>query len=156
MVGSNITWTSAGVFGPGQVQYYRYAWDQSPTHTFADTETQWSAGPLATTPTAAGTWYLHVKGYNGVDVGNGTYDYAVTATQPATLQLLSIINSNGIVSLTWNSVSGSVYRVEYTPDLGADTWSNLVPDVQATDTTASTTDDTGGAGQRFYRVLMLP
>ena len=82
--------------------------------------------------------------------------FTINATQPATLQLLSIINSNGVVSLTWNSVSGTVYRVQYTPELGIDTWSNLVPDVQATGTTASTSDDTGGAGQRFYRVLQLP
>ena len=32
-----------------------------------------------TSPTAGGTWYLHVKGYNGDSVGNGTYDYSVTA-----------------------------------------------------------------------------
>ena len=109
-------------------------------------------------PQSGGTWYLHAKGYNGADVGNGTYNYAITATEPQTqtLQISSIVNSNGMVSLTWNSVSGLVYRVQYTPDLGGDTWSNLVPDVQAIDTTASTSDDTGGAIQRFYRVILLP
>src|SRR5262249_41590850 len=75
--GENITWTAVNGFGPGKLQYYRYAWDQSPTHTFADTDTQWSSGTLITTPTSAGNWYLHVKGYNGADVGNGTYDYAI-------------------------------------------------------------------------------
>jgi hypothetical protein len=38
----------------------------------------WSSGTLNTTPTSDGTWYLHLKGHNGADVANGTYDYAVT------------------------------------------------------------------------------
>ena len=46
-MGSNVTWTAASGFGPGQVQYYRYAWDSSPTHTWKDTETQWSSGTTA-------------------------------------------------------------------------------------------------------------
>jgi len=40
--------------------------------------------------------------------------------------------------------------------LGSSNWTDLVPDVQATANTASATDDTGGAIQRFYRVLRLP
>jgi len=155
VVGSNITWTADG-FGPGKVQYYRYAWDQSPTYAFNDTETQWFGGTIVTTPGAVGDWYLHVKGYNGADIGNGTYDYAIGVTQPQAPQILSILNSNGIVWLTWSAVSGSVYRVQYTPDFGSGYWSNLVPDVQATSSTVSASDDTGGAVQRFYRVQLLP
>ena len=74
-----VTWSAVGGFGAGTVQYYRYGWDQTATHSWGDTEAQWSGGTLQTTPTTAGTWYLHVKGYNGDHVGNGTYDYAVTA-----------------------------------------------------------------------------
>jgi phosphotransferase system IIA component len=70
-------------FGAGQVQYYRYAWDKSATHTWTDSETQWSSGTLVTLPTSAGTWYLHIKGYNGANVGNGTSDYSVTVNAKA-------------------------------------------------------------------------
>jgi GH25 family lysozyme M1 (1,4-beta-N-acetylmuramidase) len=153
--GSNITWTAAHGFGAGKVQYYRYAWDQSATHTFDDTEPQWSSGNIATMASSGGTWYLHVKGYNGADVGNGTYDYAVSvvATQP---QILSITTVSGSVTITWSSVSGSNYRVQYNPDLSGTNWTDLSPDVHATDATASATDNPGGADQRFYRVLLLP
>jgi hypothetical protein len=76
--GSPVTWTAVGGFGATKIQYYRYVWDQTPTHgSWTDTETQWTTGTLSTTPTAAGTWYLHVKGYNGANVGNGNYDYSV-------------------------------------------------------------------------------
>ncbi len=158
IVGSNVTWTAVGGFGAGKVQYYRYAWDQSPAYAFNDSEPQWTSGNIATVPTSAGTWYLHVKGYNGADVGNGTYDYPINATQPAPTepQIVSIITTGGVVNLVWTSVSGSVYRVQYTPDLGSDGWSNVVPDVPATNSTATTVDDPAGASQRFYRVMLLP
>jgi autotransporter-associated beta strand protein len=79
--GSAVTWTAVGGFGAGHIQNYRYVWDQNATHTWADTESLWSSGTLNTTPTSGGNWYLHVKGYNGAAVGNGTYDYAVVVSQ---------------------------------------------------------------------------
>jgi GH25 family lysozyme M1 (1,4-beta-N-acetylmuramidase) len=158
MVGSNITWSAVGGFGPGQVQYYRYAFDQTPGHTFTDIESQWSSGVIATALTAPGNWYLHVKGYNGMDIGNGSYDYAVTAVgaAPQVPQILSIVATSGIVNIVWSAVSGSVYSVQYTPDLGPNLWSNLLPNVQATNDTASAIDNVADVSQRFYRVMLLP
>ncbi|HOX63891.1 MAG TPA: immunoglobulin domain-containing protein [Verrucomicrobiota bacterium] len=75
--GTIVNWTAVGGFGAGKVQYYRYVWNQSPTHNWADNEALWSSGTLNTTPTAGGNWYLHVKGYNGANVGNGTLDHQV-------------------------------------------------------------------------------
>ena len=86
--GNGFTWTAVNGFGPAKVQYYRYAWDTSAAHTWTESETQWSSGTLATTPTSAGTWYLHVKGYNGADVANGTFDYAVTVTAGSSTSLI--------------------------------------------------------------------
>lgn len=78
-VDENVIWTAVGGFGAGTVEYYRYAWDQSPTHAWTGSEAEWSEWENVTTPTAPGKWYLHVRGYNGEGVANGTYDYAVTA-----------------------------------------------------------------------------
>jgi GH25 family lysozyme M1 (1,4-beta-N-acetylmuramidase) len=109
--GSNVTWTAVYGFGPGQVQYYRYAWDTLPTHTWTDTEPQWSADSLTTLPTAGGTWYLHVKGYNGADVGNGSFDYAVgvTASGSATALVSSenpaLAGSDVIFTATVNTLA---------------------------------------------------
>jgi hypothetical protein len=153
--GSSVTWTVAGGFGGGKIQYYRYAWDQSPTHNFDDSEMQWSSGTIGTVPTLGGTWYLHLKGYNGADVGYGTYDYAIVATQIQP-QILSISAAGGVVSLTWSAISGSTYRVQYRVDLVASNWADLPPDVQATNNTASAVDGAGAIGQRFYRVVLLP
>jgi len=81
----DFTFTAVGGFGPGTVQYYRYAWDQNNSHSWTGTEQQWSSGDLALSASSAGSWYLHVKGYNGDDVENGTltlgpYLYAETVS----------------------------------------------------------------------------
>jgi hypothetical protein len=157
VAGSNITWTAVGGFGAGKVQYYRYAWDQSPTHSFNDTEPQWLGGTITTVANLPGTWYLHAKGYNGEDVGNGTFDYPVTVSDSASQQpqILSIAALNGTVTLAWSAISGAIYRVQYTPDWSSTNWTALTPDVPATGNTASAMDVTGDV-QRFYRVLLLP
>ncbi|HSW44956.1 MAG TPA: immunoglobulin domain-containing protein [Phycisphaerae bacterium] len=75
----NIVWTAVGGFGAGTIQYYRYAWDQDQAYEWTNLEPQWSSGTITTSPTVSGTWYLHVRGYNGDNVPNGTYDYEVVA-----------------------------------------------------------------------------
>ena len=60
-----FTFTAAGGFGPGNVNFYRCAWDTSPSHTWTGSETPWSSGTIsfASTSSADG-YYLHIKGYN--------------------------------------------------------------------------------------------
>jgi N-acetylmuramoyl-L-alanine amidase len=100
--GSTNTWTTVGGFGAGTAQYYRYAFDLSPTHTWADSEPQWSSATLATVPTSSGTWYLHVKGYNGADVGNGSFDYSL-AVNPKALTVTGIGAQNKVYDGTTNA-----------------------------------------------------
>ena len=85
-VDSPVTWTAAEGFGAGGVQSYRWVFDQSPEHTWTGAETVWSSGTIATAPTAAGAWYLHVQGCNGDGVVNGTYDYMVMARAKTTIE----------------------------------------------------------------------
>ena len=70
-----FVFSATGGFGAGTVQCYRYSWDQSPTYSWTGAEPQWGSGTLAQTATGTGSWYLHVKGYNGDDVENGSYTY---------------------------------------------------------------------------------
>jgi len=78
-VGQEVIWTAADGFGPGTVQYYRYAWDRTPGHDWTGSEPVWSSGTITTLPSGPGAWYLHVQGYNADDVENGSYDYGITA-----------------------------------------------------------------------------
>jgi len=62
-------------FGAGKVSYYRYAWDNSPTHAWTGTESQWTNGSLALNAVSGSQgWYLHVRGYNGDNIANGSLD----------------------------------------------------------------------------------
>jgi len=110
-VGDTVAWTAVGGFGAGKVQYYTYAWDQNPDHTFDGSEPVWSAGTIAVPASAPGTWYLHVQGFNAADVANGTYSYGVTAapttavTQPpANVTVCPAVNT----SFNLTAVGGSL------------------------------------------------
>ena len=64
--------------------------------------------------------------------------------------------SNDMLTITWSSISGQTYRVQYNTVLGDTNWIDLPPDVTATDTTASQTDSILSDAQRFYRVMVVP
>jgi len=80
--------------------------------------------------------------------------FTVVVAAPPVVQPLRI--ANGAAQLAWNSVPGQSYRLQYKPTLAAANWTDLLPNITATGTTASTTDAVGSAPQRFYRILVLP
>src|SRR5262249_8777384 len=71
---------------------------------------------------------------------NGTL--TVFATQPTILSLNGAGTTN--VTVQWTSVSNVTYRLQYVSDLTSGNWSNVTPDVTATDNTASATDSSAG------------
>jgi len=162
-VGGTVTWTAANGFGAGQVQYYRYAWDTSSTHTWTDADSQWSSGTLATVPSSAGTWYLHVKGYNGADVANGTFDYSVTTgsvvySQTNTISAM-VDNGDGTITLSFLGTPQAQYYLVTSadPDTLMSSW-QLVPN--STNTAPSpdgvwSVTVTNDATQRFYRAAAV-
>jgi hypothetical protein len=70
-------------------------------------------------------------------------------------RIISITTTNGVATVTWTSVAGNYYRLQYKDSLTAASWSDVIPDVQATNQTASTTNVLGDATQRFYRVMLV-
>jgi hypothetical protein len=70
-------------------------------------------------------------------------------------RILSITNHNETVALTWTSVSGQTYWVQYNDSLSATNWQNALTNVTAIDTTTTATNLPGSAPYRFYRVLLM-
>jgi hypothetical protein len=71
--------------------------------------------------------------------------------------LTQITLASGISTLTWLSIPGRTYRVQFTSNLTPTGWTNLIPDIVASGAVTTQTDATFGAAQaRFYRVLLLP
>ena len=64
--------------------------------------------------------------------------------------------TNGVVTVTWDSVSNRTYRVQYVTNVSDTNWTDIVPDVTASGPSASQTNAVGTDPRRFYRVLLLP
>jgi len=80
--------------------------------------------------------------------------FQVYVVAPPTLS--GTVLSNDTLTITWNSISGTTYRVQYDTQLGDTNWTDLPPDILATDVTSSQTDTNLTDPQRFYRVLVVP
>lgn len=63
--------------------------------------------------------------------------------------------ASGSTTLSWSAIPGARYLVQFKDELEAAAWLDLLPEVVATGTTATKTDS-GGAAQRFYRIVVVP
>ena len=61
----------------------------------------------------------------------------------------------GKISLTFGTVVGKTYRLEYKDRLSDALWARLSPDTMAQSTSLTIEDDMGARAQRFYRVVQL-
>jgi hypothetical protein len=85
-----------------------------------------------------------------------TNSFTVTVgTASLAPRILSITTQNQAAVLTWTSVSGQTYWVQYNDSLSATNWQNALTNVTAVDTTTSATNLPGSAPYRFYRVVLV-
>jgi hypothetical protein len=77
------------------------------------------------------------------------------SNSPTNFSIESISVSNNIATVTWDSVAGRTYRLEYNNQLTGTNWQNITPDISATASTAAMTDNVAGVAQRFYRVMLV-
>ena len=75
------------------------------------------------------------------------------ATEPPFI-VTSIRVAGGTAAISWNSVTGKVYRLQYKSSLLDATWQDLQPDIAATGLQTTATNVLGGATRRFYRVML--
>jgi len=76
------------------------------------------------------------------------------APLPPALHLSALVQTNGILSLTWNAATGQSYQVQYRNVLLGGEWLNLGDPIVATDDAAGARDPLTNA-QRFYRVIRV-
>ena len=67
----------------------------------------------------------------------------------------SIRQSGGTVALTWTTIAGKAYQVQYKSDLTSATWLNLGSPTTATGSTMSASDVIGSSSRRFYRIALV-
>jgi sugar lactone lactonase YvrE len=104
-------------------------------------------GPAGIASDNAGTIYV-------LDTANNTVRQGAIWRPPPVFQTVTL--TNGRIAFAWSAVSGFTYQLQYNPNLGSTTWTNLGNTITATNTTASGSDSVGPAPERFYRVVLLP
>ena len=121
------------------------------------------AGVITWTPLTPGTNTVTtvVTNNDSFDLVNPTltatnsFTIVVTPASTNTTPVIqSITSSNGVITITWGSVPGQLYQVQYKGSFGATNWQPLGPGILATNTVTSATD-TNANPQRFYRIAML-
>ena len=93
---------------------------------------------------------------NTVDVNGDVFlNYIATFVAPPAPTVSSTIAGAGTANATisWSSVNGANYQVQYKNDLNAPSWTPL-GNVTASGATASFNDTTGPTTNRFYRVVV--
>ncbi len=82
--------------------------------------------------------------------------YRVILVQPMGLPFVitSFQQTNGVVSLTWNSVFGQNYRLQYKRSVTDTNWRDLLPGVTANGSMTTATNVVGTTSNRLYRVAL--
>ncbi len=89
---------------------------------------------------------------NGMPPMSDAESFTVTVLARPDIQSVTCSSTN--TTLGWSAISGTTYRVQFKDDLGNTNWTDLMPDITATGSSASFTDAPNVA-QRFYRILVV-
>jgi hypothetical protein len=83
---------------------------------------------------------------------------AVTEIPPVIVPpiIQGIAINAGAASITWQTVPGMTYRLQYSASPSGGDWTDISPDIIATAETATISQPLGDEPQRFFRVLLLP
>jgi N-acetylmuramoyl-L-alanine amidase len=90
---------------------------------------------------------------SGTPALSDAHGFAIAVTLPESV-VAAIYHSETNIVISWTAVPGQTYRVQFKDDLAQTNWSDLPPDVVATQEQAEKFDAPGPV-QRFYRVQLL-
>jgi hypothetical protein len=69
-------------------------------------------------------------------------------------KITSILISNGLAKISWNSVTGQTYTLQYKNNLTDTNWQDAPPSVIASQASCCATNALAGSTRRFYRVRL--
>ncbi len=89
---------------------------------------------------------------NGAPSLGDSRSFTILVSPAAELRVTGIgISIDNVVTLTWSSQAGKIYRVEFKNDLNSTTW-NLLGEFNASGSATSATNNISGTLQRYYRI----
>jgi hypothetical protein len=117
-------------------------------------------GSLTLAPTGGFNYTLtnHFVGvdtftYEANDGQTNSTPATVSITVSNTIRISSVAFSNGVVTMTWNSIAGKNYHLQYKDDFADPTWQDLTVDMTASGPNTTGTNTVGTAPHRLYRVF---
>ena len=87
--------------------------------------------------------------------GNSDNGTVFRLTLPPPLRVSAFAISGGNAELTWNTISGKTYQVQYKASLSDAAWTNLGSPIAATGDSISISDPVAQNTQRFYRIVQV-
>lgn len=84
----------------------------------------------------------------------GLDDVSVTPVRAPAFQ--SATKTSSTVNLTWSSLSGLAYQLQYTTNLVSGPWINIGNPITANSNSVNASDNTPSGPIRFYRLILLP
>jgi hypothetical protein len=85
---------------------------------------------------------------------SATNSFTVTVLPPGIPPIIEAITiAEGAATITWSAISGHTYRLQLKDDINSANWTDVTPDITATDTTASATNALGTSQVRFFRIF---
>jgi uncharacterized repeat protein (TIGR03803 family) len=117
----------------------------------------WFQGNDGRKPVAAMVQGLDGNLYGTTENGgtNGNFGTVFCIIIPPTVQSLS--QTGNTLMLSWSSVAGQIYQVQYTSDLTSTNWSTLTSQLTASFNTMTVSDALSITNQqRFYRIVEFP
>ena len=94
--------------------------------------------------------------FGAEDVSNGFGLDDVTLIPIPAPSFCAVTETNNLLQFSWNSLAGVAYQLQFSTNLLITNWVNLGAAINATNSTATTTNNIGPDLQRFYRVRRLP
>jgi hypothetical protein len=121
-----ITWTPA-------------SWQVSSTNVFTVVTTDYNP------------WAVHDQHLSA------TNSFTVKVYEPGSPPVIvSLELASGTAVISWSSLTGKTYRLQYKDSPAASNWSDLPPDLTATGSRATATNALENVAVRIYRVFQLP
>ena len=70
--------------------------------------------------------------------------------------ITGIAVTTNLVNVTWTTLAGQLYRLQFKTNLAETNWSEVLPDVMATGPSATQTNTYVPEASHFYRVMIVP
>jgi len=139
---------------PPQVLNYGFAFPP-PQGTFMDSATgafTWTPDPSQIPSTNVFT--IRVAD-DGIPQLAATRSFTILVRNSLGPQINVAQGTNGTISLTWTTVAGKTYRVEYKDDLNAPSWAPLGGSIAGNGSPSVFSEAVAARPQRFYRVIEM-